>query len=147
VVQFVLCKRCEQSITRVFLHARRAEEKCRRMMAMAHLAPEPDFGVFLAPLWLVLPPCKLPRLGILQKARRGAGLGVMRGGGDSPSSSAFLQLVGVVGRGRCGRAAAAMGQGGWTWSHEIRVLMVPDLKTPPILRSGTVEIGAHSQSL
>jgi hypothetical protein len=42
----------------------------------------------------------------LQKARRGAGLGVMlveqggaadEGGGDSPSSSALLQLVGVLG--------------------------------------------------
>eukprot|EP01043_Picozoa_sp_COSAG02_P042254 COSAG02_NODE_3577_length_6537_cov_17.172414_2_plen_126_part_00 len=34
------------------------------------------------------------------------------GGGDSPSSSAFLQLVGVLGRGRCGRAGAATGRGG-----------------------------------
>ncbi len=60
------------------------------------------------------------RLGILQKARRGVGLGVMlvehggaadEGGGDSPSSSTFLQLVGVLGRRRCWRAAAATGRG------------------------------------
>jgi hypothetical protein len=69
------------------------------------------------------PPYANYRLGILQKARRGARLGVMlveqggaadEGGGDSPSSSAFLQLVGVLGRGRCGRAAAATGRGGHT---------------------------------
>ena len=58
-----------------------------------------------------------------KKRAHGAGLGVVlveqggaadEGGGDSPSSSAFLQLVGVLGRGRCGRAAAATGRGGQT---------------------------------
>jgi hypothetical protein len=73
------------------------------------------------------------RLGILQKARRGAGLGVMlveqggaadEGGGDSPSSSAFLQLVGVLGRGRCGRAAATTGRGGQTGRTRGRLRLV-----------------------
>ena len=48
--------------------------------------------------------------GFCKKRDLAAGLGVMlvgkggaadEGGGDSPSSSGFLQLVGVLGRGRC----------------------------------------------
>ena len=63
------------------------------------------------------------RARILQKPRRGAGLGVMlvgKGGdadeveGASPCSSGFLQLVGVLGRGRCAGVAAAAGGGGRT---------------------------------
>ena len=41
----------------------------------------------------------------------GKGGAADEGGGDSPSSSGFLQLVGVLGRGRCAGVAAAAGGG------------------------------------
>ena len=56
--------------------------------------------------------------GSCKNADPGAGLGVMlveeggadgEAGGDSPSSSAKLQLVGVLRRGKCSGAAAATG--------------------------------------
>ena len=59
--------------------------------------------------------------GFCKKRDLAAGLGVMlvgkrrpagERGGPSPSSSGFLQLVGVLGRGRCARVAAAAGGGG-----------------------------------
>ena len=53
-VRFVVCKHRELSIAWSFLHARRAEEKVRRVRTTAHLALQPDFGVFLQPLWLVV---------------------------------------------------------------------------------------------
>eukprot|EP01043_Picozoa_sp_COSAG02_P030204 COSAG02_NODE_1918_length_10386_cov_16.728492_4_plen_106_part_00 len=61
--------------------------------------------------------------GFCKKRDLVAGLGVMlvgkgrpagERGGPSPSSSGFLQLVGVLGRGRCARVAAAAGGGGKT---------------------------------
>ncbi len=53
------------------------------------------------------------------------------GGGDSPSSSAFLQLVGVLRRGRCGRAAAATGRGGQTGGTRGRLrLLVKSCRRP-----------------
>ena len=53
-VRFVFCKHRELSIAWSFLHAHRAEEKVRRVRTTAHLALQSDFGVFLAPLRLVL---------------------------------------------------------------------------------------------
>ena len=59
--------------------------------------------------------------GSCKNADPGAGLGVMlveeggadgEAGGDSPSSSAKLQLVSVLGRGKCSGAAAATGREG-----------------------------------
>ena len=59
--------------------------------------------------------------GFCKKRDLAAGLGVMlvgkgrpagERGGPSPCSSGFLQLVGVLGRGRCARVAAAAGGGG-----------------------------------
>ena len=59
--------------------------------------------------------------GSCKNADPGAGLGVMlveeggadgEAGGGSPSSSAKLQLVGVLGRGKCSGAAAATGREG-----------------------------------
>ena len=59
--------------------------------------------------------------GFCKKRDLAAGLGVMlvgkgrpagERGGPSPSSSGFLQLVGVLGRDRCARVAAAAGGGG-----------------------------------
>ncbi len=53
--------------------------------------------------------------------KKATGLGVMlvgkggaagERGGPSPSSSGLLQVVGVLGRGRCARVAAAAGRGG-----------------------------------
>ena len=61
--------------------------------------------------------------GFCKKRDLAAGLGVMlvgkggaadEGGGASACSSGFLQLVGVLGRGRCARVAAAAGGGGRT---------------------------------
>jgi hypothetical protein len=61
--------------------------------------------------------------GFCKKRDLAAGLDVMlvgkgrpagERGGPSPSSSGFLQLVGVLGRGRCARVAAAAGGGGKT---------------------------------
>ena len=75
-----------------------------------------------------------------KKRARGAGLGAMlveqggaadEGGGDSPSSSAFLQLVGVLRRGRCGRAAAAMGRGGQTGGTRGRLRLVGLFRLDP----------------
>ena len=53
------------------------------------------------------------------------------GGGDSPSSSAFLQLVGVLRRGRCGRAAAATGRGGQTGGTRGRLRLVGLFRLDP----------------
>ena len=53
-VQFILGKLCELSVAWFFLCACRAGDNARRMRATTHLALQPDFGVFLAPLRLVL---------------------------------------------------------------------------------------------
>ena len=64
--------------------------------------------MIIQPMHLVAP-MQITDSAFCKKRARGAGLGAMlveqggaadEGGGDSPSSSAFLQLVGVLGRRR-----------------------------------------------
>ena len=54
-VQFILGKLCELSVAWLFLCVCRAADNARRMRATTHLALQPDFGVFLNPLWLPVP--------------------------------------------------------------------------------------------
>ena len=94
------------------------------------------------PMHLV-PPMQISEItdsAFCKKRARGAGLGAMlveqggaadEGGGDSPSSSAFLQLVGVLRRGRCGRAAAATGRGGQTGGTRGRLRLLGLFRLDP----------------
>ena len=91
----------------------------------------------------LVPPMQISEItdsAFCKKRARGAGLGVVlveqggaadEGGGDSPSSSAFLQLVGVLGRGRCGRAAAATGRGGQTGGTRGRLRLLGLFRLDP----------------
>lgn len=101
------------------------------------------------------PPMQMTARAFCKKRDPAAGLGVMlvgkggvadEGGGDSPSSSGFLQLVRVPERERCAGAAAATCAGGRTGGTRGRLRRVGLLRLDsgqPMVREVGVDLSRH----